>query len=383
MICTRPPLRASLLLILASACAITPSLPETETGLCGTLVIAGGGMSDHSAQVLEEFLARCLPGPVGVIGAASSNPDSSARRAADDINEIAAGQVALTLPFRTDAPDLAQDPRAVAMIEACGGLWFTGGSQARILEALRPGGADTPAWRACHELLARGGVIGGSSAGAAMMSDPMIRRGSSIDALQHGVGPEGVELGQGMGFFPFGLCGQHFLQRGRFGRMAVALSHTNTRFGWGISEDSALLVDLSTGWIEVIGQGGLTLIDATSLTTSPGRYDNLRLTLLGHGDRIHAPTGHPQPPPDSTPLSPHGGPEQEQVTNELFTSTALRQAIHHLAQSTATSALLTNGTTCALLREDPQTHAWRPTADPQSNASSTHRLRLDIYRVTY
>ena len=42
-----------------------------------------------------------------------------------------------------------------------------------------------------------------------------------------------------------------------------------------------------------------------------------------------------------------------------------------------------NNATCALIREDPQTHAWRPTADPQSNASSTHRLRLDIYRMTY
>jgi len=376
------PVRWLFFLILVSACAITPRLSPTETGLRGTLVIAGGGMSDHSALVRQEFLARRLPGPVGVIGAASSKPEQAARRGASALNESAGGQVALILPFSADEPDLAEDPKAVAMIEACGGLWFTGGSQTRIVEAMRPGGIDSAAWRACQELLARGGVIGGSSAGAAMMSDPMIRRGRSADAVVHGVGSDGVELGQGMGFFPWGLCGQHFLERGRFGRMVVALGETGARFGWGVSEDSALLVDRATGWVEVIGPSGLTLFDTESLKTSPGRWDDVHLALLGTGDRVHAPTGAIEPAPTSIPLMSEGGAAAELVIEELWGPKALRDACAHLAQRDGASALLTEASIQALLRQQEQTSAWLLAAGGDAEGPSLSGLRLDLYHVT-
>jgi len=374
--------RLPFFLVLASACAITPSLPPTETGLRGTLVIAGGGMSSHSTLVLEEFLARRLPGPVGVVGAASSKPDQAARRAAATLNEIAGGQVALTLPFRADEPDLAEDPKAVAMIEACGGLWFTGGSQSRIVEAMRPDGADTAVWRSCRDLLERGGVIGGSSAGAAMMSDPMIRRGRSDDAVARGVGSEGVELGHGMGFFPWGLCGQHFLQRGRFGRMVVALGESGARFGWGVSEDSALLVDLSTGWVETIGPSGLAFFDMASLQASSGRWDGARLALLGTGDRVHAPTGVIEPAPVSVPLVPEGGLTAELVIEDLWGPTALRDACSHLAQTTGMSVLLTDVHVQALLLKEEQTSAWLPAQDAGLGRPSIRGVRVDLYRTT-
>jgi len=377
------PARLLSLFALASACAISPKLPTTETGLRGSLVIAGGGMSDHSALLRQEFLARRLPGPVGVIGAASSKPEQAARRGAAALDETAGGQVALTLPFSADEPDLAEDPEAVAMIEACGGLWFTGGSQTRIVEAMRPGGTDSAAWRACQALLARGGVIGGSSAGAAMMSDPMIRRGRSADAVAHGVGADGVELGQGMGFFPWGLCGQHFLERGRFGRMVVALGETGARFGWGVSEDSALLVDRATGWVETIGPCALTLFDMGSLQTSPGRWDGVHLALLGSGDRVHAPTGAIERAPSATPLVPGGGPTPELVIEELWGPTALRSACSHLAKTTGSSALLTDVYVRALLRHEERTSAWLTEEDGAFERPSISGLRLDLYRVTY
>jgi cyanophycinase len=374
--------------------------PRTETGLRGTLVIAGGAMSENSGQVIEALLAHRLPGPVGVIGAASSTPDASARRAAASINEIAAGQVAIVLPFRADQPDLANDPRAVAMIEACGGLWFTGGSQSRILEALRPSSSeadadentDSAAWHACNELLARGGVIGGTSAGAAMMSDPMIRRGRSADALAHGVGSEGVELGQGMGFFPWGICGQHFLERGRFGRMVVALEETGRRFGWGVSEDSALIVDRATGWVEVIGPSGLALFDAESLKTSAARWDGVVLALLGTGDRVHAPTGMIEPAPQAASLDPGDGAGQELVIEGLWGPDALRDACLHLAQgggrsrittSILEASVLTGGMACALLRDEGEARAWRVQDDSSVERWSVQGIRLDIYRMTY
>jgi cyanophycinase len=375
--------RSLLLTALLSACAAPQRQTPTETGLRGSLVIAGGGMSDNSVKVREAFLARRLPGPVGVIGAASSDPEGSARRGVSALNETIGGQFAVALPFDASKPELAHDPEVAAMIGACGGLWFTGGSQSRILEALRPDGADTLAWRACMDLLDRGGVIGGSSAGAAMMCDPMIRRGRSVNALHQGVGPDGVELGQGMGFFPWGIVDQHFLERGRFGRLVVALGEVGAQLGWGVSEDSALVVDRATGWVEVIGDDGLALFDASAMSVTTGRFDGLRLSLLGEGDKVHALTGEVFPSENTTPLTPDGEQSSDLATDALFTATALSDAVNQLARTTSMRGLLSDGGDCALLCEDHETSSWRALTDPTAEEPSTTGLRLDLYRMTY
>ena len=378
------PLYFSLIAIASlSACVSTPRLPESETGLQGSLVIAGGGMSERSLEVREAFIERCLPGPVGVIGAASSDPAGSARRGASALNDAAGGQLAVALPFNSKEPTLADDPAAVAMIEGCGGLWFTGGSQARIVEALRPDGRETAAWRACQALLDRGGVIGGSSAGAAMMSDPMIRRGRSERAMDLGVGEGGVELGQGMGFFPWGLVDQHFLERGRFGRTVVALSETGARLGWGVDEDSALVVNRATGWVEVVGASGLALFDMSELRASTGRWDGVILSLLGDGDRVNALTGEVVAALGSSALASSGSAQGELVIEELFSGGALKEAVHQLVSTSRDSALLREDAKCALLRSGASTRAWRPAQDSAVEFTSAAGLRLDLYRMSY
>jgi cyanophycinase len=366
-----------------SACASTPRLPASATGLQGSLVIAGGGMDERSKEVRQAFLERRLPGPVGVIGAASSDSLGSARRGVAGLNEVAGGQIAVALAFDSLDPALADDPDAVAMIEVCGGLWFTGGSQARILEALRPGGRESAAWLACQALLDRGGVIGGSSAGAAMMSDPMIRRGRSASAMSFGVGEEGVEIGQGMGLFPWGLVGQHFLERGRFGRMIVALSETQTRFGWGIDEDSAILVDRATGWVEVIGANGLALFDMSELRASTGRWDGVILSLLGDGDRVNALTGEVVAALGSSSIIPSGQRQEELVIEELFSAGALKEAVHQLVSTNRDSVFLREDAKCALLRRGASARAWRPGEDSALEFTSAAGLRLDLYGMSY
>jgi cyanophycinase len=357
------------------------SLGSSDTGLRGTLVIAGGGMSSRSLEVREAFLSRRVSGKVGVIGAASAEPDASAARGVRAMDEAAGAAVSIALPFNEARPELADDPEMVALIEGCGALWFTGGSQSRIIKAMRPDGSDSAAWLACMDLLARGGVIGGSSAGAAMMSDPMIRRGRSADALVEGVGSEGVEVGLGMGFFPWGICGQHFLERGRFGRMVVALGETGRRFGWGVSEDSALLVDRATGWVEVMGPSGLALFDTESLKSSTGRWDSVELALLSTGDRVHAPTGEVEPAPSAAPRR-RASLIGELVIEELWGPKALREACLYLARGDGGSARLTAVDARALLREGDETRAWRVEGDPPRERWSVQGVRLDVYRMT-
>ena len=369
-------------LALSALLASCSSLGSSDTGLSGSLVIAGGGMSSRSLEVREAFLARRVSGDVGVIGAASSGPEASAARGVRAMNEAAGAEVAVALPFNASEPELADDPALAAKIDGCGALWFTGGSQSRIVEAMRPGGRETLAWRACVRLLERGGVIGGSSAGAAMMCDPMIRRGRSANAMREGVGPEGVDVGAGMGFFPWGLVDQHFLERGRFGRLVVALGETGGRLGWGISEDSAIVVDRTTGWAEVIGSSGLALFDMRELQVSEGRWEGVGLSLLSSGDRVNALTGEVVATSGSTARAPLGEPERALVMEGLFNAEALRQAVHQLIDTHHERALLRDGEEGALLRRGANARAWVRQGASGAEQMSAAGLLLDLYRIT-
>jgi len=102
-------------------------------------------------------------------------------------------------------------------------------------------------------------VLGGTSAGASMMSSTMIVGGMPETTLRLGI----VELGPGMEFIPGVLIDQHFEERGRLRRLLSAVAQHPHQLGLGIDEDTALVV--SEGQFEVIGEGTVTVIDAGAL----------------------------------------------------------------------------------------------------------------------
>ena len=150
-----------------------------------------------------------------------------------------------------------------ARVAAFGSVYFTGGDQAKIVGALAPGGGETPVLAAIRAAQAAGGLVAGSSAGAAMMSQPMILGGTSIESVVHGVtdDPErpGLLMGAGLGFFPCGMLDQHFIKRGRLGRLVVAMARAGVRRGFGIDENTALLVE--GGAARVCGEYGVMVVD--------------------------------------------------------------------------------------------------------------------------
>ena len=89
----------------------------------------------------------------------------------------------------------AFDPQLVALLERYGSFYFTGGDQALIVQALVQDGKPTPALQAIRRAWAAGGLVAGSSAGAAIMSDPMITSGSSVEALVHPSAPRRTTRG--------------------------------------------------------------------------------------------------------------------------------------------------------------------------------------------
>jgi cyanophycinase len=273
----------------------------------GTLVIVGGGLDHANAEIYAALLdARPEGAPgIAIIPAASGESGASSRAFAAALQRHGAKPedvvtVRLALVDDPGTPDVdesrwagnAHDPAEIATVERAGAIWFLGGDQARITAVLlEKDGSDTPMLTAIRRRLAAGAVVGGTSAGAAIMSAGMINRGDTLGALIGGESGEPLELTRGLGFLQSALVDQHFGERARLGRLAAALTDPTQpqRIGLGIDEDTALIVSLGDGRAQVAGSGYVTLLDARTARRTSGQrigIAGLTLGLAGAGDSI-------------------------------------------------------------------------------------------------
>jgi hypothetical protein len=147
-----------------------------------------------------------------------------------------------------------------------------------------------------------------------MMSPKMIVGGSSEEALFSGVtstdqvDQEGGALlvGRGLGFFTRGIIDQHFDTKARLGRLIIATSMTegSPEVGFGIDENTALVVDLKTGLATVVGSAQVILVEPSgSLDPNelPYTISSVQLASLGAGDQVDLDTLQVTPAPDKKP----------------------------------------------------------------------------------
>ncbi len=269
----------AIVLTVASGCSstIASEAPERSPG---TLVIAGGAVEPGNAAVFGAFI-DAIPGDgnIAVISAASGAPVESADRfqqalAAQGIDDSRVVHVRLAVRDDESTPLVderrwagnADDPGEIAKIADADAVWFTGGDQSRLTQVLfDEDGKATPLLVRLRERHARGAAIGGTSAGAAIMSDPMITGGETLATLLAGRATgEQLSTGPGLGFFECGLVDQHFDARARLGRLAVALESlaSECRMGFGVDEDTALVFDPASRTATIAGTSGVTVIDA-------------------------------------------------------------------------------------------------------------------------
>jgi cyanophycinase len=248
----------------------------------GRLLIVGGAerRSPGGDRVLQRFveLAGGMGARIGVIATASREP----RTLEDDYVQAFGRLGADAEAVRVDDREQANGDAAVAAISAATAVFFTGGDQLRIATVVGGTRVDS----VLHaRVSARELLLGGSSAGAAMMSSTMIVGGEFS-----GVETDSVWTGPGMEFLPGVLIDMHFAERGRIARLLSAVAMYPHELGLGIDEGTAILVD--GGRFEVLGSGSVTVIDA-------GQADMIRLPDGGHGSiamtgvRLHVlPAGH-------------------------------------------------------------------------------------------
>ena len=295
----------------------------------GTLVIIGGGLRGENEPVWERIveLAGGKGARIAVFGSASANPERAARLDVERLNFYGADAFVVPVAVRlanTNYRTAANDPALAAQVSSAAGAYFVGGDQARITEALRkPDGSSTLMLDALWDMYRRGGVIAGTSAGAAIMSTTMFYNVSSVlSTLKRGVA-DGMEMAPGLGFIGDDIfVDQHLLVRGRFARMLPVMLAKGYKLGLGIDENTAMIIHPNRE-VEVLGYKGALLINLAGATSVPGDFNvsNARLSYLDNGDRFKIDTHIFTPSPDKA-----GGrfdPAKPYYKGPLFTADVL------------------------------------------------------------
>lgn len=249
----------------------------------GPLIIIGGHEDKEGDKIILKEVAKRLDGGKLVIATvASHQPEGyfDAYKAA--FADLGATDL-VELYVQERGETLHQE--AMMALDGAAGVFFTGGDQLRISSQI----GDTPVERRVREIHAKGGVIAGTSAGASVMSDTMLVRGSSSES--HRIGD--LHIAAGLGLIRDVVIDQHFAERGRIGRLLGAVAQNPRVLGIGIDENTAIIVDGDR--FRVRGAGAVYIVDGAGVTHSniaeaePERtlsmYD-VRMHVLSTGDRF-------------------------------------------------------------------------------------------------
>ena len=260
----------------------TPQATKTAV-----LVIGGAEDKVHGREILQTFFARAGAGDahIAIIPSASREPALSGSQYLQIFGEMGAKQVDI-LDIRERKQ--CEEQYVQACLEACTGVFLTGGDQLRLCAVL----ADTPAMETVRLRVQKSQLtLAGTSAGAAIMGHHMIAGGGSGESPNRAL----VELGTGLGILPEVIVDQHFQNRNRMARLISAIAAHPDRLGIGIDEDTCAMVE-GDGLLQVMGKGTVTIVDPGEVSytnylqvgaTDPLSLHNLRVHVLSYGDRYH------------------------------------------------------------------------------------------------
>jgi cyanophycinase len=187
---------------------------------------------------------------IEVITTASMIPTEVGNNYLDAFGRIGCTNVGV-LPVRTRED--AQHPDYLKRLAACDGVMFSGGNQMRLSTIF----GGTPFLKIIHDRYQNDHfVVAGTSAGAMAMSYSMIYEGNATRAHLKGQ----VKMTTGLGFMRDVIFDSHFEKRGRFNRLAQAVTANPSCIGIGLGEDTGMLIT-DGNKMEAIGSGLVIIID--------------------------------------------------------------------------------------------------------------------------
>jgi cyanophycinase len=251
----------------------------------GYIIPIGGAEEKlNNPEILDRFVDVCggLDARIGIIPTASELEDTG--RNYEKLFRTIGVKHAKVLPFITRED--CQTGVDVDYIEKCDGVFMTGGNQLRLSTTL----GGTKVAQLIRRRNAEGMHVAGTSAGAAFMPEHMIAGGSEGSTPS----PDMITMAPGLGLTNAFIIDQHFRQRDRLGRLLTALAYNPFAVGIGLDEDTAAFI-CPGDELEVVGSGGITVIDPTHLSYSsmdrarrgePVSLIDVKLHILVSGGRF-------------------------------------------------------------------------------------------------
>jgi cyanophycinase len=260
------------------------------------LVLLGNSPLRWNPEHLQSLLAE-LQEPVGVLATASGEGNKLAADYLDWLRRQ--GLDAEILDIRLENIERASYDRALLRrIGEMGSLLFTGGNQRRLTETLLHCAEATPVLHEVVSAYERGVPLIAVAAAASAFAGRMIAEGDSESALRHGgsedAGCSGVVIERGIGLTAVGLIDQNFLSRHRLGRLLVACASQHCHYGFGLCEESGMIIHGSERRIEAIGSTGVIVasMDRPRARLEPPHFnpEGIRLNFVEPGTSFHLDT---------------------------------------------------------------------------------------------
>ncbi|HYN76142.1 MAG TPA: cyanophycinase [Candidatus Limnocylindria bacterium] len=218
----------------------------------GPLVVIGGAEDKLGrTSVLRRFvdLAGGVGARIALCASASSMGEEVTRLYETVFRSLGAEAVVPASPLSRVAAD---DPELVSTVTDSTGIFFTGGNQLKLSQIVT-GTAFGDAVVTAHR---QGRTIGGTSAGASVLSEHMVAFGTSGATPKNRI----AQLAKGLGLLPGVVVDQHFGQRNRYGRLLSLVAQSPSLLGMGVDEDTAAVIT-GARVLEVIGRGSVFVVD--------------------------------------------------------------------------------------------------------------------------
>ena len=263
---------------------MSPSNHTNDANRGYIIPIGGAEEKFHNPEILDRFVTVCggKDARIAIIPTASELEDTG-RNYEKLFRKIGIKHAqVLQIITRKDC----QNPEFTDYIDKADGVFMTGGNQLRLSTTL----GGTPVAQTIRRRNAAGMHVAGTSAGAAFMPEHMIAGGDEGSTPS----PTMVTMAPGLGLTNNFIIDQHFRERDRLGRLLTALAYNPFAVGIGLDEDTAAFIRPGDD-LEVVGSGGITVIDPTHLSYSsmdiarkgePVSLIDVKLHILVSGGRF-------------------------------------------------------------------------------------------------
>lgn len=253
-------MRSAFILVLSwLAIGIAPAFAESFGPDCGSLIIVGGGRLDKS--IVQEFIDRAggVDAPFVIIPTANPGEEWGEKFVAASFLTRAGAKDVTVLHTRDRG--VADSTEFVAPLQRAKGVWITGGRQWRLVDSY----LNTRTHCELLRVLARGGVIGGSSAGATIQGSYLVRGAVEGNTIMMAKGHE-----EGLGFLKTSAIDQHVIARQRENDLAEVIDAHPELLGIGIDEATAIVVTANI--FKVIGASRVVIHDKNYRPVEGPRY---------------------------------------------------------------------------------------------------------------